>query len=281
MRRALINLRQRMVALYKSGPPDLTTVIFSARGFDQLATSGEYLTQIQDQGEAAVSRVRVLRDQARRTVRLLRATKLVIESARDAIAAREQQLRKAAAAVEGEQNQLLAARAERQRALHRLEDQEQSLVEDVSALQAQIAEQLNGASSSGALPAGPVEGQSSSGLIWPVQGIVTSGFGARWGGFHEGLDIAAPEGTPIVAAGSGTVVIAAYTGGYGNYTCIDHGGGLSTCYGHQSAFAVSSGESVSQGEVIGYVGSTGHSTGPHLHFEVRVDGAAQDPLGYL
>lgn len=98
---------------------------------------------------------------------------------------------------------------------------------------------------------------------------------------HEGIDIAAAEGTPIRAAAAGQVVLAAYTGGYGNYTCVDHGGGLSTCYAHQSAYAVSSGQSVSQGQVIGYVGNTGESFGAHLHFEVRVGGAAVDPMGYL
>jgi murein DD-endopeptidase MepM/ murein hydrolase activator NlpD len=90
-----------------------------------------------------------------------------------------------------------------------------------------------------------------------------------------------PEGTPIRAAASGTVIIAGWTGGYGNYTCIDHGGGLSTCYGHQSGYAVSAGDTVSQGQIIGYSGNTGSSTGPHLHFEVRINGASTDPLGYL
>jgi murein DD-endopeptidase MepM/ murein hydrolase activator NlpD len=98
---------------------------------------------------------------------------------------------------------------------------------------------------------------------------------------HEGLDIAASYGAPISAASSGTVIYAGWMGGYGNLVVIDHGGGLATAYGHQSSIAVSSGSQVSQGQTIGYVGSTGHSTGPHLHFEVRVNGAAVDPMGYL
>jgi murein DD-endopeptidase MepM/ murein hydrolase activator NlpD len=98
---------------------------------------------------------------------------------------------------------------------------------------------------------------------------------------HEGIDLGAPEGTPIHAAASGTVIYAGWMGGYGNLTVIDHGGGIATAYGHQSSIAVATGQQVTQGEVIGYVGSTGHSTGPHLHFEVRVDGSAVDPLGYL
>ena len=129
------------------------------------------------------------------------------------------------------------------------------------------------------LPAGPIQG-GSGGMIWPVNGTVTSPFGMRWGRLHAGIDIAVPAGTPIRAAKSGSIVLAAPTSGYGNYTCIDHGGGLSTCYAHQSSYAITSG-SVSQGDVIGYVGCTGSCYGDHLHFEVRVNGAPVDPMGYL
>jgi murein DD-endopeptidase MepM/ murein hydrolase activator NlpD len=98
---------------------------------------------------------------------------------------------------------------------------------------------------------------------------------------HEGIDLGAPYGTPIAAAAAGVVIYAGWLGGYGNLTVIDHGGGLATAYGHQSSIVVGVGQSVARGEIIGYVGSTGHSTGPHLHFEVRVNGQPVDPLGYL
>ena len=137
------------------------------------------------------------------------------------------------------------------------------------------------------LPAGPIQG-GSGGLIWPVSGPVVSGFGGRDIGagyeYHPGIDIAVPEGTPIRAAASGSVIFTepeASSGGYGNYTCLDHGGGLSTCYAHQSSFAVSAGQSVSQGDIIGYTGCTGYCLGPHLHFEVRINGSVTDPMGYL
>jgi murein DD-endopeptidase MepM/ murein hydrolase activator NlpD len=98
---------------------------------------------------------------------------------------------------------------------------------------------------------------------------------------HEGLDIAGSSGTPIAAAAGGTVISAGWSGGYGNLVVVDHGNGLSTAYGHMSSIAVSSGQSVAQGTVLGGMGTTGNSTGVHLHFEVRVNGSPTDPLGYL
>jgi len=114
-------------------------------------------------------------------------------------------------------------------------------------------------------------------MIWPLRGPVTTEFGR---GGHPGIDIAAPNGTPIAAAKGGTVVFSGPNDGYGNYVCIDHGGGLSTCYAHQSRIAAGEGQKVSQGEIIGFEGSTGNSTGPHLHFEVRADGVVQNPRNY-
>ena len=122
---------------------------------------------------------------------------------------------------------------------------------------------------------------SAAGFTWPTSGQITSGFGPRWGRMHQGLDIAAPTGRPITAAKSGTVIVAGWSGGYGQLVVIDHGGGLATAYAHQSRIAVRTGDPVTPGGLVGFVGSTGHSTGPHLHFEVRVNGAARDPLPYL
>ena len=124
-------------------------------------------------------------------------------------------------------------------------------------------------------------------LMWPVAGRLVSGFGNRLHpilGYvrpHTGVDLAAPNRTPIVAADGGQVLQASYSGGYGNSVLIYHGGGFATFYGHMSGFAVSQGQMVKRGQVIGYVGATGLATGPHLHFEVRINGIAQNPLGYL
>ena len=118
---------------------------------------------------------------------------------------------------------------------------------------------------------GPV---GSYGLQWPIAGVVTQEFGHDG---HPGIDIAAAYGSPIHAAGTGVVIYASWESGYGNYTCISHGGGISTCYGHQSAIYVSVGQTVTRGQVIGAEGSTGYSTGPHVHFEVRVNGGVRNP----
>jgi murein DD-endopeptidase MepM/ murein hydrolase activator NlpD len=98
---------------------------------------------------------------------------------------------------------------------------------------------------------------------------------------HQGLDIAAPIGTPIMASRAGTVIFAGWQGGYGNFVLIDHGGGYVTGYGHQSRLGTTVGADVARGQVIGFVGSTGHSTGPHCHFEVRVNGHQQNPRQFL
>lgn len=118
-------------------------------------------------------------------------------------------------------------------------------------------------------------------LVYPVVGVTTSMYGPRWGGYHNGIDIAASTGTPILAADSGMVVFRGWSGNYGYLIKIDHGNGaMVTWYGHLSRFNVSLGDTVTKGQVIGYVGNTGFSTGPHLHYEVHVNGKPVDPLRY-
>jgi murein DD-endopeptidase MepM/ murein hydrolase activator NlpD len=130
------------------------------------------------------------------------------------------------------------------------------------------------------LPTGG-SGVSPSGFIWPIQGVLTSGFGPRWGRMHTGIDIADPAGTPIHAAKAGEVIYAGWLNGYGNTVVIDHGDGIATLYGHQSRIGSTEGQQLNQGDVLGFVGSTGHSTGNHLHFEVRIDTKPVNPRPYL
>ena len=279
LKRALVGLRQRLVSMYESGTPDVITVLLNSTGWSDLVTRTEYMNRLQNQDQLLIGRVRQLRNESRAVVDRLRTVRDRITAARDAIAAHKQELVRTRASIEAQQSKLERARGKREEALAKIKAKEQELDGAVADLQAKIAAQL---APGNALPAGPIQG-GSSGVIWPVNGPIVSGFGWRFGHteFHEGVDIAVPTGTPIRAAASGTVAIAAPTGGYGNYTCIDHGGGLSTCYGHQESFAVSAGQRVSQGQVIGYSDCTGHCFGPHVHFEVRINGQAVDPMGYL
>ncbi len=276
--RSLRILKSRLVSIYKSDQPDALTVILESDGFDDLLERYQYLTAIEEQDAALVGRVRTLRTETRDTVEEVRG-------ARDEIAARKAELERTRVQLEAREADLSTARANKQGALRDTRTNIERLEGDLSDLQADIQAQLQAAQAAAtaeapSLPAGPIQG-SSGPWIWPVNGTITSPFGPRWGRMHEGIDIAAPEGTPIRAVADGRVVLAAYNGGYGNYTCIDHGGGLASCYAHQAALGVSAGQGVQQGQVIGSVGNTGASFGAHLHLEARVNGTAVDPMGYL
>jgi murein DD-endopeptidase MepM/ murein hydrolase activator NlpD len=286
LKRALVALRERLVAMYETGNPDLVSVIVGSNDLDDLAARTEYLNRLHGMDEAVVGRVRDLRDEVQALVSGLRDTKDRIETARDAIASEKEALTSTRTTLQSRQGELLSARADREAALQKIRSHEEELDGDLSEIQGKIAATL---AETGAtpLPAGPIKGGSGS-MIWPVDGPVVSGFGSRTINgsyeYHPGIDIAVGEGTAIRAAMTGTVSLQqseAESGGYGNYTCIDHGGGLSTCYAHQSSFVASLGQSVSQGDVIGYTGCTGYCLGPHLHFEVRINGSVTDPMGYL
>ena len=271
-------LRQRLVAIYKNEAPDALTVLLKSNGFDEVLAEYEYLERIQTQDSGIVGRVRDLRNDQRATVQR-------ITDVRDSIKAKRLELARTRAALESREAELASARSQSRRALSSVEGHIDRLEGDIEDLEGKIQSQLaaaaaqNSPAAPSTLPAGPIQG-GSSGMIWPVNGPVVSPFGMRWGRLHAGIDIAVPAGTPIRAVKAGVIALAAPYGGYGNYTCINHGGGLSSCYAHQSSYAITSG-SVGQGDVIGYVGCTGHCFGDHLHFEIRVNGAPVDPMGYL
>lgn len=207
-----------------------------------------------------------------------------LEAKSSANLARVQTIYVAASAAQQEVTSLYAEKKAAVRATQATRAQIERLYQQLLAKQREVAAQL-AARGNTAGPGVPGKG----GLIWPMNGTRTSPFGYRTDPFtgqrkfHAGQDIAAPSGTPIWAANDGVVVFTespASSGGYGNYTCIDHGGGFATCYAHQSSFAVSAGQHVARGQVIGYEGSTGNSTGPHLHYETRINGNPVDPMQY-
>jgi murein DD-endopeptidase MepM/ murein hydrolase activator NlpD len=270
-------LAARLVEIYKSDTPDALTVVLEADGFDDLLERTEFLERISDQDREITDRVRGLRDQAQDQAVELAKLEEREQLAAERILRERDQIASAQNQLVSSRDQLAGARADKRGALASVRAQKEDAMEDLASLeaeQARVAGALQGAP-------GPIK-QGSGQLIWPVNGPVTGVFGeVRPGHLHSGVDIAVPEGTPIRAADSGRVALMGWVGGYGNYTCVQHTATMSTCYGHQSSFATSNGASVTQGQVIGYSGNTGNSTGPHLHFEVRINGSPVDPMGYL
>lgn len=275
-------LSDRLVELYKSDQPDVLTVVLSAKGFDDLLNRTDFLQRISNQDGAVLTKVRVLKQRAQKSEALLTSLERQRQLAAQTILRRRDDIAAARDRLTTAQSDLRTARNGRRGTLARVRQTRHSDQEDLAGMereQEKIRSRLAGAGAQ--VGAGPIR-HGSGRLIWPVNGPITGAFGEqRPGHIHAGIDIAAPNGTPIRAADSGKVVLMAFTGGYGNYTCIQHTATMSTCYAHQSRFGTSSGASVTQGQVIGYVGNTGHSFGNHLHFEVRINGSPVSPLGYL
>jgi murein DD-endopeptidase MepM/ murein hydrolase activator NlpD len=282
-------LAGRLVALYKDNQPDMVTVVLDANGFADLLDRADFIARISQQDNRIVTQVRDLTGQVTNQVTQLTGLEARARDAKNAIQAKRNEIAASKAAVVSRQVDLVTARDQRGAALTKIQSARGNLEGNLRVLetkQAQIEARLRTAALGGGVPigpAGPIR-RGSGNFIWPVNGPIVSPFGMRWGRLHAGIDIAAGTGTPIRAAAAGTVALVqseASSGGYGNFTCIQHSGVISTCYAHQSSIGVSSGQSVSQGQVIGAVGCTGHCFGPHLHFEVRINGTPVDPLGYL
>lgn len=275
---ALHELNLRMIDLYETHDPTLVELIVESNSFQDALDRIHYLDSIAQQDKHIAAKVAVARNEMRVTREQTKAVRTRVHAETQVIAVRTQQQRDVRNQLLASKSRLSGKRASQQTALKLTRKQERTLeteAQAIAAADAQVRSRL--AAAQGATDSTP----SASGLIWPVSGPVVSAFGYRWGRLHAGIDIAVTYGTPIHAAAAGTVVLAGWVSGYGNYTCIDHGGGMATCYAHQSSYAVSQGASVAQGQVIGYVGCTGHCFGPHLHFEVRINGTPVDPLGYL
>jgi murein DD-endopeptidase MepM/ murein hydrolase activator NlpD len=277
----------RAVAAYKAGPTAEADSLLSAHSFGDLMDRYAYYQSALDSDSSLVDEISGLRDRLDERRQLVVAqehqiaqTKLRLEASRTEVAAvRGQRADELAAkqAVIAQKNSLLNhIRGHQQK----LQAQEVQLERASARIHDFLARQASTAAPS-ALPTGG--GQ----LLWPAAGPVTSPFGYRIdpviGGMHlhAGIDIGAPYGATVVAADSGTVAYVGVISGYGNVVAIDHGGGLSTTYNHLSAWQVSTGQHVSRGQPIANVGCTGYCTGPHLHFEVRINGTPVDPMPYL
>jgi murein DD-endopeptidase MepM/ murein hydrolase activator NlpD len=267
--------------MYKADRPDVLSVVLNADGFADLLSRGEFISRIADADRKIVLAVRTAKADATSTAARLDRLERRQQELTAAVLRRRNEVAMIKQELIGTRVGYENTRQDKSRALSKVRVDRKELEEHVAGLEAEQQKvQARIASVSGSRSAGPIK-RGSGNLIWPANGPVSSPFGMRWGRLHAGIDVPLSVGTPLRAADSGRVIIAAFTGGYGNYTCVQHSGSLSTCYAHQSSIGVSVGSSVSQGQVIGQSGNTGNSTGPHLHFEVRVNGSPVDPMGYL
>jgi murein DD-endopeptidase MepM/ murein hydrolase activator NlpD len=271
-------LSARLVELYQADKPDLVAVVVNSDGFADLLERGEFLARIGQQDQRIMRSVKAARVDAVTTAARLQKLEAVRRRSTDRIESRRDEIVQVKGRLVGARATIDEARDKRAALLKGVKAQRKDLEEDLAGMEreeSKIQGQLSGMPSGGAIK------QGSGSLNWPANGQLTSPFGYRWGRLHAGVDIAVPVGTPVHAADAGTVAIAGWVGGYGNYVCINHGGGLSTCYGHNSRLGVSVGQRVTKGQVVAASGNTGHSTGPHIHFETRMNGVPRDPMGYM
>lgn len=283
---------KRVRDIYINGRLSYLDVVIGSKDFSDFANRLEVLKRIIDSDITLINEIKKERAE-------IEAHKQKLEADR----AKLVELEKAALA---KQTEIEQKKAERNVVLQKAQNDRATAmqaIEELNASSAQVSAMLKerqAARAAAAAAASAAAAQSSGGqgtsdnwvqgtgqLGWPVSGEITSPYGYRvhpiWGTtiYHSGIDIGVDEGTPVHAADGGVVVWSGWMGGYGYAVVIDHGNGLSTLYGHNSELAVDEGQSVAKGQVISYAGSTGNSTGPHVHFEVRVNGDPVDPMGYL
>lgn len=266
--------RKRLRDIYINGQINYLDVLLGAKDFSDFS-----------------SRMYLLQKIISRDLELLEKLKqdaAEINSRKEQLAAEMKEIKATQTELEAKKAKVNKLREQRAYMLYKAQEEEQSSQEEYERLLAiseNIASMLRNLENSGG---GAPAGQGGTGqFMWPCNGPITSYYGWRthpiFGTtkYHSGMDIAVDSGTPIHAADSGTIVYSGWLGGYGNCVMIDHGGGLVTLYAHNSALNVGEGQYVSKGAVVAYAGSTGYSTGPHCHFEVRLHGELTEPLNYL
>lgn len=278
-RQTTIELTKEM---YMNAGASIPDVVFTTDAISDVVLTLTYLDLIASRDEASIARLEALESQEVRQQDLIEQQETEVEFQVAELQTAQAELDALVAELESQRTQIEAVISEQSALLASLEVEEQFFREELDGLEAEQdeIEQLIAERQS--------QGGSAPGiLVRPVPGAITSAFGYRlhpilgYQRLHTGVDMRASYGTPIVSGADGVVIYAGPRGGYGNTVMVDHGGGMVTLYAHQSSIAVANGQAVSGGQVVGYVGSTGLSTGPHLHFEVRINGAPVNPAPYL
>jgi murein DD-endopeptidase MepM/ murein hydrolase activator NlpD len=276
-------LAQRLVAAYASTEPDAITILLGAESLDEAIGAMDLQDRMLTQDGDLVEEVTGERERLARARARLAALRRAQASETASIARKTGEQQATLSTLVAQRESLVALRSQRRRSLAKIEVRRDAWEQQAAALEAQSVRLASVAS---AVPSSPNLGQAAGApaggaFMWPVGGTVVSPYGQRWGRLHSGIDIAAPAGTPIAASASGQVVFSGSMGGYGNLVVIQHTGGIATAYAHNSSNAVGVGQSVGQGQTVGYVGCTGSCSGDHVHFEVRLNGTPVDPAGYL
>ena len=275
------NFAERAVLTYKSDDLGYVDVLLASSSFEDLISRVNVINDLLGGNDELVGDLESARDE--------------VDAEKDAIAKREKAVADAVHVLQDKSDELAdlrAAQAASREAALALRQEKKGALKGVNKDLAELERQESQILAESQALTGVVGGSGSTGsgsgaLSWPCGGTVVSPFGYRihpilgYRKMHTGIDIAAAYGVTIRSSAAGTVIYASWMGGYGNVIIVDHGDGLSTLYAHQSRLAVGNGARVSRGQTIGYVGSTGFSTGPHLHYEVRVNGNPVDPMGYL
>ncbi len=273
-------LNKRAGDVYKNGDVSFLEVLLDASSFIDFINRARFLQTIMAEDARLISDIKATKKKIEQSREQIQRDKDRVQKEENALSAQVDQMAALTNAVRAKKNQLQGQISSKKGLIAGIES-DQKRWEIAAAEYDRSAAKINALLSQSSQPTFISGSPSASGFIWPATGSLTSRFGPRWGRNHNGLDIAAPTGTPVAASKAGKVIIASWYGGYGNLVVIDHGGGVSTWYGHNSAFSTSVGQQVTRGQVIAKMGSTGNSTGPHVHFEIRFNGNPYDPLPYL
>lgn len=264
-------LYQRLEDIYMDGQVSYLEVLLQSTSMSDFLTRLDLMQYIAEQDSRLVRELAAERDQ--------------IEQHKKELVNKKEEVAVLQETTRAKQTYLAARRSDREAALGQLETERKAYLRAMQELEASSRNLTNIIQQMQSKNQKPRQGTGR--FIWPVSGPITSNYGMRYhpilhqSRLHSGVDIGASGGTPIKAADDGTVIYSGWMGGYGQVVVLDHGGGYSTLYAHMSSIAVGKGSGVTQGQTIGRVGSTGWSTGPHLHFEVRINGNTQNPLNYL
>ncbi len=285
------SMKLRIKYMYEKGDTNFLDLIFEAESFSDMLNKAEYIQKISDYDRKKLNEFVETKEMIAATELKLEGEYNELQGMKDETEAKKSSVDTLMADKKKELEEYNQRIAEAQSEIDEMQQAIAAEEANIAAIEAEIKRQEEEARKKAEAEGKTYEVQNISGIsfTWPLPASsrITSNFGGRSSptegasSNHQGIDVGAPEGSTIIAAASGTVVISTYSKSAGNYVMINHGGGVYTVYMHMSSIAVSSGQKVGMGDTVGYVGSTGYSTGPHLHFGVRVNGTYVNPLNYV